>query len=117
MKRIVLVRTDRIGDLILSTPAIATVRASFPGAHVTMVCSSYNRIVMERNGDVDEIVDIPGGMRPEAFGSRFRGLTDLAIALAPRASDLAIAGATRAGVRAGYTYERRYLMRLTLRRF
>jgi ADP-heptose:LPS heptosyltransferase len=117
MKRIVLVRTDRIGDLILSTPAIASVRASFPDAHVTIVCSSYNRIVMERNTDVDEIVDFPSGVRPEQFGAGFRGRADLAIALVPRALDLAIVGGTRAHTRAGYTYERRYLLRLTLRRF
>jgi ADP-heptose:LPS heptosyltransferase len=117
MNRIVLVRTDRIGDLILSTPAIATVRASFPDARVTMVCSSYNRVVMERNTDVDEVVDFPSGMRPELFGATLRGRADLAVALAPRATDLAIAGATRAQTRAGYTYERRYLLRWTLRRF
>ena len=117
MKRIVLVRTDRIGDLILSTPAIATVRASFPDAHVTMACSSYNRVVMERNTDVDELVDFPSGMQPALFGASFRGRADLAIALAPRASDLAIAGGTHARTRVGYTYERRYLLRLTLRRF
>lgn len=113
---VVLVRTDRIGDLILSTPAIATVRRSFPGARITMVCSSYNRVVMERNTDVDEIVDAPGDVKPGVFGKRFRGY-DLAIALAPRATDLMIVGSTGAPVRAGYTYERRYLLRLTLRRF
>lgn len=117
MNRIVLVRTDRIGDLILSTPAIATVRASFPGAHVTMVCSSYNRIVMERNTDVDELVEFPAGARADLFGAAFRGQADLAIALAPRLIDLQIVGATRAAARAGYTYERRYLLRWTLRRF
>jgi ADP-heptose:LPS heptosyltransferase len=117
MKRIVLVRTDRIGDLILSTPAIATVRASFPDAHVTMVCSSYNRVVMERNTDADELLDLPSGMKPALFGATFRGHADLAIALAPLASDLAIAGGTHADTRVGYTYERRYLLRLTLRRF
>jgi ADP-heptose:LPS heptosyltransferase len=106
-----------MGDLILSTPAIATVRASFPDAHVTMICSSYNRVVMERNTDVDELVDLPSGMRPALFGATFRGRADLAIALAPRTSDLAIAGGTRAPTRAGYTYERRYLLRWTLRRF
>jgi len=113
---VVLVRTDRIGDLILSTPAIATVRRSFPEAHVTMICSSYNRVVMERNTDVDEIVDAPADVKPAVFGARFGG-SDIAIALAPRKTDLAIAGATRAPVRAGYTYERRYLLRFTLRRF
>jgi ADP-heptose:LPS heptosyltransferase len=117
MNGIVLVRTDKIGDLILSTPAITTVRKSFPGAHITMICSSYNRIVMERNTDVDEIVDAPADVRPEVFGTRFKSSAELAIALAPVTRDLAIAGATRARIRAGYTYERRYLARLTLRRY
>ncbi len=117
MKGIVLVRTDRKGDLILSTPAIATVRKSFPDAHITMVCSSYNRVVMERNTDVDEIVDAPADVRPEVFGARFKGQAELAIALAPRTRDLAIASGSRAAIRAGYTYERRYLLRLMLRRY
>ncbi|HEY9180702.1 MAG TPA: glycosyltransferase family 9 protein [Candidatus Baltobacteraceae bacterium] len=111
--RIVLIRTDRIGDLILSTPAIATVRASFPQAHLTMICSPYNRVVMERNTDVDEIVTL-SREKPGVFGARFRG-ADLAIALAPRNTDLAIAAGTRARVRAGYTYLRRYVARLTAR--
>jgi len=112
--RILLSRTDRIGDLILSTPAIATVRASFPQAHVTMVTSSYNRIVMERNRDVDELVDIPPGAKPSAFGAAYRGY-DVAVALAPRAADLQLVGATRAKVRVGYTYVRRLIARATAR--
>ncbi len=112
--KILLSRTDRIGDLILSTPAIATVRASFPDAHVTMVTSPYNRVVMERNDDVDELVDLPRGVKGGVFGARFRDY-DLAIALAPRATDLQLVGATRARVRVGYTYQRRWVARLTAR--
>ena len=114
VRRILLSRTDRIGDLVLSTPAIATVRASFPDAHVTMVTSPYNHVVMERNRDVDEVVDLPRSVKPGTFGETYRGY-DIAIALAPRAQDLAIVGATRARVRVGYTYVRRWLARLTSR--
>jgi ADP-heptose:LPS heptosyltransferase len=110
--KILLSRTDRIGDLVLSTPAIATVRRSFPGAHVTMVTSEYNREVMDRNDDVDEIAVLPHGASPGRFGSRYAGY-DVAIALAPRAVDLQIAGGTRAALRVGYTYERRWFARLT----
>ena len=112
--KILLSRTDRIGDLILSTPAIATVRASFRGAHVTMVTSPYNHVVMERNTDVDEVIDLPRGIKPATFGTRFRGY-DIAIALAPRATDLQLVGATRAPLRVGYTYQRRLIARLTAR--
>jgi ADP-heptose:LPS heptosyltransferase len=112
--KILLSRTDRIGDLILSTPAIASVRASFPQARVTMITSPYNRVVMERSTDVDELIDLPREVRPAAFGSAFAGY-DLAIALAPRAADIQLVGATRARLRAGYTYVRRWAARLTAR--
>jgi ADP-heptose:LPS heptosyltransferase len=114
--RILLSRTDRIGDLVLSTPAIATVRASFPHAHVAMVASDYNRVVVERNDDIDELIVLPRGVKPRAFGATLTGY-DVAVALAPRFVDLQIAGATRAPLRVGYTYERRWFARLTTRLF
>lgn len=110
--RILLSRTDRIGDLVLSTPAIATVRASFPQAHLAIVTSEYNSVVMERNDDVDDLIILQKGTRPHALGSRLKGY-DTAIALAPRAVDLMIVGATRAPLRIGYTYQRRWFARLT----
>jgi ADP-heptose:LPS heptosyltransferase len=110
--RILLSRTDRIGDLVLSTPAIATVRASFPGAHLAIVTSPYNSVVMERNDDVDERILLPDGVSPHSLGASLTGY-DMAIALAPRAVDLKLVGATRAALRVGYTYERRWLARLT----
>lgn len=114
--RILLSRTDRVGDLILSTPAIATMRASFPDAHITMVCSNYNAVVMEQSPDVDVVAVVPPEVRPEVFGATFRDV-DLAIALAPNAADLKLVGATRARLRIGYTYQRRYLTRLVARRW
>ncbi|MBV8198691.1 MAG: hypothetical protein JO263_11180, partial [Candidatus Eremiobacteraeota bacterium] len=112
--KILLSRTDRIGDLVLSTPAIATVRASFPSARITLVASEHNRVVVERNGDLDEIVVLPRGASPRRFGSRFRGY-DVAIALAPRMADVQLVGNAAARVRVGYTYERRWIARLSLR--
>ncbi len=81
-----------------------------------MVTSAYNRVVVERNTDIDELVSLPRAIRPERFGAQYRNV-DLAIALAPRSEDLRIVGATRATVRVGYTYARRYLARLTARLF
>jgi len=114
---VLLSRTDRIGDLILSTPAIATVRASFPDACLTMVTSAYNRVAVERNPNLDEVCSISNAHRPATFASEFRGKVDLAIALAPRAADFAVVAATRAPVRIGYTYVRRYFARLTGRMY
>jgi ADP-heptose:LPS heptosyltransferase len=100
--------------LVLSTPAIATVRASFPDAHLAIVTSEYNSVVMERNDDVDEHIILPRGAAPRSFGAALTGY-DVAIALAPRAVDLKLVGATGAKLRVGYTYERRLFARLTAR--
>ncbi|MFN2459107.1 MAG: glycosyltransferase family 9 protein [Candidatus Velthaea sp.] len=113
---IVLSRTDRVGDLILSTPAIATMRRSFPDARITMVCSRYNSVVVARSTDVDSVVKMPSEVKPEMFGRRFANV-DLAIALAPRALDMRIVAATRAPRRIGYTYARRYLTRVVAHRW
>nr|MDQ6932300.1 hypothetical protein [Candidatus Eremiobacteraeota bacterium] len=110
---ILLSRTDRLGDLILSTPAIATVRRSFPSARISIVCSSYNRVVVERNPDVDELVTLLPNSPPRKLGNRYAGRCDIAIALAPRAADFAVVGASRAPLRLGYTYARRYFARAT----
>ena len=107
-------RLDRVGDLILSTPAIATLRRAFPTAHVTIVCSEYNAVVVEHSPDVDEVACLPASVAPHRFGAHFRGV-DLAIALAPNAADMRLVAATRAPRRIGYTYERRYVTRAIAR--
>jgi ADP-heptose:LPS heptosyltransferase len=110
--RILLSRLDRIGDLVLSTPTIASVRRSWPQAHVTLVCSDYNSVAVEGSTDVDEIVTLAQAVDPERIGRRFRHTCELAIALAPCSADLTLVGATKAPRRIGYTYVRRYLTRI-----
>jgi ADP-heptose:LPS heptosyltransferase len=77
-----------------------------------MVASPYNQVVMERNDDVDELLVLPREIKPSSFGAGLRDY-DIAIALAPRAVDFQLVGATRARLRLGYTYERRWLARFT----
>lgn len=78
--------------------------------------SDYNRVVVERNDDIDELIVLPHGVKPRAFGASLTGY-DVAVALAPRFVDLQIVGATRAPLRIGYTYERRLFARVTARLF
>ena len=116
VNRILLSRLDRVGDLILSTPTIATLRHAFPQAHITLACSEYNAVVVEGSPDVDLVVCLPPFVAPQKFGATFRG-ADLAIALAPNAADMRLVAATRAPRRIGYTYERRFVTRLIARRW
>ncbi len=98
---IVVVRTDRVGDLILSTPFLATLREHFPKAHITAWVAPYCEQVLAENGLVDRVVTaLPSGF------------FDLAIGLAPRSRCLKQVLSTAAPVRLGYVYESRPLVRL-----
>lgn len=55
-KNILIVRTDRIGDVVLTTPAIAVIRANFPKARITILMASSTKELIEGNPNVDEIM-------------------------------------------------------------
>lgn len=53
---ILLIQLKRIGDLILTTPAIAAVRAKLPNAKITLVAASGSRELLPAIRGVDEIL-------------------------------------------------------------
>ena len=55
-KRILLVRTDRIGDLLLNTPAIKAIRQAYPESRISMVVNPNSKEAIEKNKDIDEII-------------------------------------------------------------
>lgn len=54
-KKILFIRRDNIGDLILTTPAIHAVRKRFPDAKIGVLVNSYNADAIMNNSDVDEV--------------------------------------------------------------
>jgi heptosyltransferase-2 len=55
-RRILIVRTDRIGDVLLSTPVIKALRQKFPQAYICMLVSPYTKDALEGNPDLDRII-------------------------------------------------------------
>lgn len=55
-ERILVVRTDRIGDVLLSTPVIKALRERFPHAYIAMMVSSYAKDIVEGNPYLDEVI-------------------------------------------------------------
>lgn len=98
---IVVVRTDRVGDLILSTPFLQSLRLHFPKAKITLWVSPYCESILAHSGLVDEIVT-----------AKPAGSFELAVGLAPRSECLKQVRATGAPVRVGYVYQGRPLVRL-----
>jgi lipopolysaccharide heptosyltransferase II len=56
IRKILLIRTDRIGDMILSTPALRAVRESFPQADIHLLGSGYTHDLLVDNPDIDKFI-------------------------------------------------------------
>ncbi len=54
--RILLIRTDRIGDVLLSTPAIKAVRDAYPNAHIAVMVRPYAEEIVDGNPYLDEVI-------------------------------------------------------------
>ncbi len=54
--RILVTRTDRIGDLVLSTPVFTALRRRFPQAWIACVTFSENRELVEGHPDLNEVI-------------------------------------------------------------
>lgn len=102
---ILVVRTDRVGDLILSTPFLAELRQTFPKAQITAWVADYCEQVLANSDLVDRVVtSLPSGF------------FELAIGLAPRSECLKQVLASGAPTRVGYVYHGRPLVRLLAHR-
>jgi len=55
-KRILIVRTDRIGDVLLSTPVIQALRDSYPQAYIAMMVSPYAQEIVAGNPYLDKVI-------------------------------------------------------------
>lgn len=55
-RKILIVRTDRIGDVILSTPVIKNLRESFPQSYIAFMCRPYTKDILEGNPYLDELI-------------------------------------------------------------
>ena len=54
-RRILVVRRDNIGDLVLTTPLIHALRQRFPAAWIGALTNSYNAPVLTGNGDLNAV--------------------------------------------------------------
>jgi len=90
IKRILITRTDRLGDVVLSTPVIRYMRGKYPGAYIAFMVRPENRDVVANNPHLDEVIiyDKRGSQKSFwntvrfAFGLRKKRF-DTAIALHP----------------------------------
>jgi heptosyltransferase II len=88
--RILIARTDRIGDVLLSTPVIKALRQKFPQSYISMMVAPYARDILDGNPYLDEVIvyDKDGKHRGVISTLKFAGRLkkkkfDLAVILHP----------------------------------
>ena len=74
---ILLVRTDRIGELLLTTPAFGAIRESFPAAKITLIVKPSSSPVVEGNPCVDSIIKLDPGPDLNSLAKRLRFIRSL----------------------------------------
>ncbi|HLX12338.1 MAG TPA: glycosyltransferase family 9 protein, partial [Bacteroidota bacterium] len=64
--RILIVRTDRIGDILLTLPMAKVLKERIPGVHISMLIRRYTRELVEGDPNVDQILfyDDENGLLP-----------------------------------------------------
>jgi len=56
-KRFLIIRLDRVGDMLLSTPVFESIKKNIPGSSVTVLLNRYCRGVLKNNPYVDRIIE------------------------------------------------------------
>ncbi len=83
-KNILIARTDRLGDVLLTTPVSRALRAASPEAKISWLVRPYAAPLLEHNPDVDEVLLDDGGSAHE-LARRIRSRHfDAAIVAYPR---------------------------------
>ena len=67
MKKILIFKTDRIGDFVNFSPCLRILKNNFVDCHITMVCSKYNYQIAKNYKEIDKIVIIKKNLFLEIF--------------------------------------------------
>lgn len=86
-RNILIVRTDRIGDVLLALPMVPAIRMNVPGSRISMLLRSYTKELVDGFGDLESIILFDEAGRARGFWSLLReirsGGFDLAVVSHP----------------------------------
>jgi len=113
VKNILVIRLDRVGDLILSTPFFYNLRKMYSEANISAVVRPYTKDVLTNNPNIDEILifNNEGKLKEKVgFIKKLRKTRwDLAISLSPVTSSYIMTFLSGAVTRVSYVYSDRII--------
>ncbi len=57
-KRVLVIRLDHIGDMVMTTPVFANLKREFPEAEICVLCRKLTQPIISDNKDVDRVIAI-----------------------------------------------------------
>ena len=107
IQRVLIIRIDKVGDLIVSTPAILGIRESLPHARLTLLTQPYNAAVLQGWHVLDEIQVYDRGWsrwKKWLFVKQLRAVQyDLCVVMSPKMTAYYLAYLSGAPLRLGKT--------------
>lgn len=67
IKKVLLIRLRRIGDIVMTTPAITALRKGLPSAHISYVVETPYRELIEGNPHCDDVIVLPRPLGAQNF--------------------------------------------------
>ncbi len=90
IRRILFIRTDRMGDVLMNLPAIRLLRQAYPKSWMTVLVDAPAEDLLRHHPDIDEVMAIPAKKIKESFFYRLelarllrKGKFDLAVVSNP----------------------------------
>lgn len=101
IRRVLVLRTDRVGDMVLSTPSLTCLRREYPDAEITLMAPPAPAEIIRHHPAVDHVAVLTDRALPREMIGRF----DLAIDLTPDDSlrSALLVHRTAAPYRAGFS--------------
>lgn len=72
IKKVILIRLRRIGDIVMTTPAITALRKGLPSAHISYVVEMLYRELIEGNPHLDKAIVLPRPLGAKNFWNTVR---------------------------------------------
>ena len=96
---IAVIKLDHAGDVLWTTPTVATLRDNFAAARISVLCTPYTTPIWQHNPAVDDVTAVEGRTWPAHLPR-----PDLALCLDTRTPAVRLTYASRARIRSGYYY-------------
>jgi ADP-heptose:LPS heptosyltransferase len=90
VRHIAVLRANGIGDLIFALPALASLKAAYPAASLTLLGSDWHAGFLEGRGLVDDVVEVPRARAVLQHGEDLESISGFLSEMRRRSFDVAV---------------------------